>query len=157
MINFLNSNPSVLATISIILILFGWNVIYKNSRKITDRSETHILMQAFFNRIEMINEVGAEYWIKIHHTPEEASIKSHRFEALISQLKLDIKLLSKRNIHLNASLDIVRIRKALTLDAQHPEKILASLKQIKVDDLNIYGSNLREKAYNVFMIKYPLT
>ena len=159
MLKFLNENPTILSFIVLVissgLILLGWNVIYKNAKKIASRNETFNLLSNLLVNIDELTSESISFWSSLDDKNE--ILKSKRLELEVVKLKRSLDQLNRRGITFQLNLEIRKLRRAITLDSNNKSSVPKVLIQLKVEDLYLYSSELQNKLILAFQNKHPVT
>lgn len=154
MVDFFNDNPAITAlfvlTANIGLIYCGWKVLYKNAKRIATRNETFSLISSCLSRIDDLCNSSVNYWSANDSEHLVMLMKSKQLEQEINSLKQNLKLISSRNININFSRYIRKLRQAITLDAQNKNLVTQTAIQIKVEDIYFYSENIKSHIIEEF-------
>lgn len=157
MMDWLNQNPSILTLISVLVIFTGWGVIFRNSKKITDRNETHAILRSLIDKTERLLQEGTRFWIETKDDQNFNLAMTRLFINSISHIKSDLKLLEERNLNVYLLSPLVRIRSSLTLDSEEAHKVAFEDRINKIDELTDATEALKRHCYIQYIRQHPLT
>lgn len=154
MVEFFNNNPAITAlivlTANVALIYCGWKVLYRNAKRIATRNETFSLINSCLTRIDDLCKSSVNYWSASDNDYLVMVMKSKQLELEINSLKQNLKLISSRNININFSRYIRKLRQAMTLDAQNKNLVTQTDIQIKVEDIYFYSESIKSHLIEEF-------
>jgi len=158
MLTDINDNPALIAitvlSISIIFVIIGWQVLFKNAKRITSRSETYGLVTHTFKLVDDLLNEASIYWL----TPQDNAkhlLHAKNFELKTQNLKKNLQLIASRGVELDFTLELRKARRAITLDAERVSDISDSIKTLKIEDMNHYLTTLKINIFKSFETKYP--
>jgi hypothetical protein len=123
-----------LALIPILVVIFGWSVIFHNSKKIATRNETFSIIKGLLDLLDSIGNDGCDLWVN----SDDLEVKWARLRPKMQGVRSDISLLVETR---NMNVDLARmkdLRRALTLnveqarDAKNREFMQTSLINLSV-------------------------
>jgi len=158
-VGYQSSISPCLSLVSICTVIFGWSVLYKNALRCASRAESHQLISQLMDRLEKLERDGIDYWFQ-----DRANISRNRAigttRMLLSQLatvRMLLEQTSKRGLSLlELNIDLVRLRRALTLDAERPNSLAEEVVANKVEEIATATSVLRRAVYEKFLSSYPV-
>lgn len=160
MLTFLNINPAIVAlftlTVSVLLIVVGWRVVFHNAKKLATRNETYNFVSQLLSLLDELLKESISYWT----TSDEVSAGYLQSQKLISKthrFKKKLALLDTRGLAFDCSKELKNIRRAITLDAQRASDVSTAKKLNKIEDLNYYGAQLTNKVLIAYQNKYPMS
>lgn len=157
MIAWLNSNPAFLTFLSLLAVFLGWSVIFRNSKKITDRNESYAIIRALVDKLDKTVYDGTSFWLNPSQDDAENIAITKTFINLISHIKSDFKLLEQRDLVFIKSHSIVKLRSALTLNAESANTLTQDERIEKIEELAEAAESLKHECYRKYMTLYPLT
>lgn len=145
---------SVLCSAAIALI--GWQVIFRNAKKLASRSETYVLISSINSLLKDIKSASDKFWLQ-----KENNDSPIIYDTLVG-LKLRevqdlLSILNKRHLSSeDGAKSISRVRSACTLQSTKALTITSPSERAKILR-GIYGviSVCETDIYDTFSSKYP--
>ncbi len=97
---------------------------------------------------------ATDYWL----TPVPNTnhiLHAKNFELKITSLSNTLQLITSRDINVNFSLNLRRLRRAVTLDAERVTTVSDAIKALKIEDMNYHSSELKINILKSFDLKHP--
>lgn len=134
------------------LVIYGWSVLYRNAQRIASRNEIYSLVLKLDGEISSLEKEAHMFWKKHreHKTRAEATILIQR----VANVKMLMRLVELRGVEIK-SIYIVRLRNAITLNAEKAYSVSEEDAVEKIQIITEYASEIRSKAYESFLSSYP--
>lgn len=142
--------------VSIFLVIIGWNIIYRNAKKLATRTETKSLLDDAMTILSGIEKVSIDYWL----SGRKNRIESEQF-ILLTNAKLltfvnRLKFLEKRNIDIKV-VNLAKLSTLITNDCEDVDRRSNEDNRERVQLLLELLNDIHEKLYDDFHKLYKPT
>ncbi|WP_165742808.1 hypothetical protein [Pseudoalteromonas sp. Z9A6] len=141
---------------SITIALIGWNILFRNAKKLASRSETYTIISSVNSLLKEIKEASDSYWLRKENN--DSPVAYDTFVALkLREVQGLLKILSNRHLSSeDGARAIYPIRSACTLNSTKASTI-SNEKDRATILRGIYGvvSVCEREIYDAFEKKYP--
>lgn len=139
--------------INLMIVVVGWNILYKNAKKIASRSESRGLLDKVVEKIRSLENEGKTYWLKNAGLAdgEESKIYTIKMQHDIQVLEDYLYLVNKRNINIELSQELFKLRNSITYSS---EKLPRTQDINRALDISIRASEICNKLEEAFFLKY---
>jgi len=137
---------------SVIFIIIGWKVLYRNARRIAKRNETYALLMKTQNEILHAEKRGLDFW---SHPTIRTSLDSYLLALNVQRIGNLLDLLSKRGLNVDDHY-IYRLRNAITLDAEKPGTVTQEKIQRKLVHISDFSQRIQNDLHSAFVGRYPI-
>lgn len=143
--------------LSAIMIMIGWAIGLRISKKLASRAETHVLISNILAAIDSLETKGHDYWSGVTKVDIEACSSSvvGSMVQRIEGLRRNFELLGKRRICCEYSFWLYSLRRAMTLDAERVESFSKVERRERVESISECMQSMRSKIYDQFLSVYP--
>lgn len=152
--NFLPILISVLC--SALIAIVGWNVLFKNAKKLASRSETYSVVSSTMSLLYELLDISENFWLS------EKYKNSPRFYDTIIAIKLRniqnlLGILCQRDLELgNTTSVVVKIRRSCTLQS-NAIATLSDVNKIKqLQNINSIIIQLEDDIYRAYIGKHKI-
>lgn len=149
--NFSVSN--LISIASVMLIIYGWKIIYNNAKKISTRSETKSIVDDSVRIISDLENTTLEYWLTGRKERTDTGVFVLLVSAKIETLSSKIEILRNRGLLVSKD-DLAKMSTYITLDS---EKVDVFSEEYKREQMQAYlncSNDYTTSLYNVFQEKY---
>lgn len=147
------SVSNLISIASVILIIIGWRIIYKNAKKISTRSETKSIVDDSVRIISDLENTTLEYWLSGRKERKDNGVFVLLVSAKIETLSSKVEILRNRGLLVSKE-DLASLSTYITLDSEKvdtfSEEYKRELMQAYLNCSNEYTISL----YKVFQEKY---
>lgn len=141
---------------SAIIALIGWQVIFRNAKKLASRAESYSIISNINSRLNDIKEASDEFWLDTETKKTPLS-----YDTLVALKLREVQGLLKtlENRHISSQdgpKSVSQVRRACTLNSTKTNEITDSEERAKILR-GIYAiiSVCENEVYNSFSNKYP--
>ena len=127
----------LICLVSISMVIIGWDVIYKNARKIATRNEMFSQVNSIINEIYAARNDAIKYWSypKGKFQKDESLLNTAVLTQAISSIDKRIDKLSNQGLFINYHRPLRQLRRNITLDMERPDHISVSDKTVKIEEI----------------------
>lgn len=135
--------------VSLVLVVIGWLVIYKNARKIATRGESKSLVDDVIKVLDQIESLSVTYWLAGRQKRIESEEFTLLFNAKLLTLNSRLEILKARNVDTSV-VDLAQLAECITYQCEDVDRISSSDRRARVQSfLDIINSS-NEKLYQEF-------
>lgn len=138
--------------ISIVLVIIGWLVIYKNARKIATRSENKSLIDDVIKILDDIETLSVAYWLSGRKNRIESEEFLLLFNAKLLTLNNRLGILKDRRVEISV-VDLAKISECITFQCEDVDSFPNSVKRERVqtflDTINASNEGLYKEFQNL--------
>jgi hypothetical protein len=99
------------------LIIIGWNVIYRNAKRLATRNETKSLIDDAMKSLQILEDLTLNYWL----SRNESSMKADEFQLLVAArleaFNNQLQQIQRRNINID-DVDLANLSEFMTLNCE---------------------------------------
>jgi len=139
--------------VSIVLVIVGWDVIYKNARRIATQNEMFNQVNSVCSEIVTTKDLAVSFWVKSKDdlTRESCLLHSAMFASRVNSIDRNIQRLKDLDLEIEQHTNIREMRRSITLDMERAEKIALVDKASKVQDIISHSDDLIQELQNAFI------
>ena len=135
--------------ISIVLVIVGWIVIYRNARKIATRAETKSLLDDLFKVLDSIENLATTYWLSGRKNRIDSDEFTLLFNAKLLTLHSRLELLSNRKVD-TSDIDLSSLAELVTMDCEDVDRKTDNDKRVRVQLILDHINSSSVKLYSKF-------
>ncbi|MFA0263182.1 hypothetical protein AB4497_12055 [Vibrio cyclitrophicus] len=129
--------------LSLVIVMVGWYVIYRNACKIATRSESKALVDTALSQLESATKLALDYWLSGRRVRDDFSTYELTVMGSITRLAITIEVLEQRGLNLTEINDkLGEFSKVSTLDAER-------INSLAVEDTHFRASQVNEVSMQV--------
>ncbi|MBT0024042.1 hypothetical protein WKI32_11560 [Vibrio alginolyticus] len=117
--------------ISVLLVIIGWAVIYRNAVKIATRAETKSLMDDLFRIFDSIESLSVDYWLSGRKNRIDSDEFTLLFNAKLLTLNSRLEQLEHRKVDVS-EVDLSKLAELITIDCEDVDRKSDSDKRARV-------------------------
>lgn len=135
---------------SAMLVMVGWEVIYKNGKKIASRNEMFSRKTAVFNELTLLTNEAVTFWEGDKLNESECLVKTSVFIAKTQSVKNRIKMMQDLGLVADIDASIRDLRKSITLDAEQAYKVEPDQKHEKIFQIIESSDSIKKLLSDAF-------
>lgn len=152
----LESISPYFSLISIALVIIGWNIIYRNAKKLATRTETKAFLDDAMSVLSDIEDMTVQYWL----SGRKCRIDSEQF-ILLTNAKLlkfvaRLQLLNERNIDIKV-VNLAQLSTLITEDCEDVDRRTTEENRERIQLFLELLNDIHEKLYGKFQLLYKPT
>ncbi|MCI1678992.1 MAG: hypothetical protein LKK36_14985 [Ewingella americana] len=144
----------IISLCSVLLVFIGWNVVYKNAKRMATRSESKTAIDNLIKIINEVSDVSIAYWLSGGKTHQNVQHYIMVIMSKIAQSYEFIKVLKRRGVEIDDSF-LDDISNYATLNCEVVDTLSMSEQAIHSQLSLNAAMNLITHAFEVFDMKYP--
>lgn len=138
-----------IGVVSVVLVIIGWLVIYKNARKIATRGETKSLIDDVIKILYDIEELSVAYWLSGRKGRIDSEEFLLLFNAKLLTLNSRLEILKDRKINVEV-IDLADISECITFRCEDVDRMQSTEKRERVQTFLDTINAANEKLYKEF-------
>ena len=151
--------------ITFALVIIGWNVIYRNAKRLATRNETKSLIDDAMKSLQALEDLTLSYWL----SRNELSMKADEFQLLVAArleaFNNQLQQIQRRNINID-DVDLASLSEFMTLNCEsvdtthvneHRIQVQFFLEQVNLSRVSLFNDfeNRHKPSYG--FVKYLQT
>lgn len=132
---------------SAFMVIYGWDVIYENSKRISSRNETFSRKKSVIDEINKVRDISIDFWQEeIKETEKnKCLIKTQIFYTHIESIRKSIKRLQESGLEIDVTKELVNFRKSITLDSESAFEVDYQRKMDKISSIVLCSDEIKYK------------
>lgn len=135
---------------SAMLVMVGWEVIYKNGKKIASRNEMFARKSAVMNELSLLTNEAVSFWENMNLTDNECLIKTSVFIAKTQSIKNRVKMMQELGLNVDIDKSVRELRRSITLDAEQAHQVSAENKHEKIFEIIESSDSIKKQLSEAF-------
>jgi len=135
---------------SIVFIIIGWKVLYKNAKRIASRNEAYALLMKTQDEILNIEKLGYKFWTD---STNRSKCSSYVLAIRIQSILTLLDLLEPRGFAVDPH-DIYKLRNAITMDSETPDKLAEDTIRKKLVNISHFSTQIQTALHKEFLNNY---
>ncbi|TCV22097.1 hypothetical protein EDB70_1149 [Vibrio crassostreae] len=133
------------------LVMVGWEVIYKNGKKIASRNEMFARKTAVMNELSALTNEAVSFWENDKLKDSECLIKTSIFVAKTQSIKNKVKLMQELGLVVDIDVHVRNLRRSITLDAEQANQVDLGSKCERIFKIIESSDSLKKQLSQAFM------
>lgn len=148
-----SSNIPALSIVSILLVIAGWFVVYRNAKRLATRNETKSILDSALSALDCLENLAVDYWLSGRQKRKDTD----EFILLISAKLLTfhnrLELLKKRKVRTEI-IDLSELATLMTIDCEDVDRMQADNRRERVQEILDSTNNIHSLLYEEFHRMY---